>query len=154
MPLLRTTLLVQLLLLIDTSWPLSPILYCSGHFSALPKLYIPLYPLHQQTADGGCERDVVHWYTVHVGNWYTVHVGNSGKQHTWETLVYSKRGKLGIQYTWETRYTVHVENSDIHYTLKTGNSTRGKHWFTVHVGNSGTHYTWETLVYSVRGKLD
>ena len=31
MPLLRTTPLVQLLLLIDTSWPLSPILYCSGH---------------------------------------------------------------------------------------------------------------------------
>ena len=42
MPLFRTTPLVQLLLRIDTSWPLSPILYCSGHFSALPKLY--LYP--------------------------------------------------------------------------------------------------------------
>ena len=41
MPLLRTTPLVQLLLLIDTSWPLSPILYYSAHFSALPTLYTP-----------------------------------------------------------------------------------------------------------------
>ena len=31
MPMLRTTPLVQLLLRIDTSWSLSPILYCSGH---------------------------------------------------------------------------------------------------------------------------
>ena len=36
MPLLRTTPLVQLLLHIDTSWPLSRILSCSAHFSALP----------------------------------------------------------------------------------------------------------------------
>ena len=35
-------LLVQLLLHIDTSWPLSPILYCLGHYSVLPKL-IPLF---------------------------------------------------------------------------------------------------------------
>ena len=41
MPLLRTTPLVQLLLHIDSSWPLSPIHYCSGYFSALPKLYTP-----------------------------------------------------------------------------------------------------------------
>ena len=39
MSLLHTMALVQLLLRIDTSWPLSPIFYCSGHFSALPKLY-------------------------------------------------------------------------------------------------------------------
>ena len=45
MLLLRTTPFVQLLLPIDTSWPLSPILYCSGHFSALPKLYT-LYTPH------------------------------------------------------------------------------------------------------------
>ena len=37
----RTTPLVQLLLHIDTSWPLSPILYGSEHFSALSKA-IPL----------------------------------------------------------------------------------------------------------------
>ena len=34
MPLLCTMPLVQLLLCIDTFWPLSPVLYCSGHFSA------------------------------------------------------------------------------------------------------------------------
>ena len=41
MTLLRTTALVQLLLHIVTSWPLSPILYCSAHFSVLPMLYTP-----------------------------------------------------------------------------------------------------------------
>ena len=41
MPLLSTMPLVQLLLHIDTSWPLSPILYCSANFSVLPKLYTP-----------------------------------------------------------------------------------------------------------------
>ena len=41
MPLLRTTPLVQLLLHIDTSPHLSPILYYSAHFSALPTLYTP-----------------------------------------------------------------------------------------------------------------
>ena len=41
MPLLRTTPLVQLHLRIDTSWPLFLILYCSGHFLALTKLYTP-----------------------------------------------------------------------------------------------------------------
>ena len=55
MPMLRTTRLVQLLLHIDISWPLPPILYCSGHFSALPKLSTnysfcvphPFHILHQ-----------------------------------------------------------------------------------------------------------
>ena len=41
MPVLRTMPLIQLLLHMDTSWPLSPILYCSVHFSVLPKLYTP-----------------------------------------------------------------------------------------------------------------
>ena len=41
MPLLRTTPLVHLLLPLDTSWPLSPILYWSAHFSAIPTLYTP-----------------------------------------------------------------------------------------------------------------
>ena len=41
MPLLRTTPFVQLLLHIDTYWPLSPVLNCSAHFSALPTLYTP-----------------------------------------------------------------------------------------------------------------
>ena len=40
MPLLCTP-LVELLLRLDTSWPLFPIVYCSGHFSALLKLYTP-----------------------------------------------------------------------------------------------------------------
>ena len=40
MPLLHTTRLVQLLIHINTSWPLSPI-YCSAHFSVLPTLYTP-----------------------------------------------------------------------------------------------------------------
>ena len=31
----------ELLLHIDTSWPSSPILYCSAHFSMLPMLYTP-----------------------------------------------------------------------------------------------------------------
>ena len=41
MPLLRTTPLVQLLLHIDTSSHLSPILYCSAHFSELHTLNTP-----------------------------------------------------------------------------------------------------------------
>ena len=41
MPLLRTTPLVQLLLHIDTSFPISPILYCSSQILALHKLYTP-----------------------------------------------------------------------------------------------------------------
>ena len=41
MPLLRTTTLVQLLLNIDTSWHLSPILYSLAHFLAHPTLYTP-----------------------------------------------------------------------------------------------------------------
>ena len=41
MPLLRTTRLVQLLLHMDTSWSLSPILHCSAHYSTLPTLYTP-----------------------------------------------------------------------------------------------------------------
>ena len=41
MPLLHPTPLVQLLLHINTSWPLSPVLYCPAHFSALPMLYAP-----------------------------------------------------------------------------------------------------------------
>ena len=41
MPLLRTTPLVQFLLRIDTSWPLSPILYCSGHFFNGPQALYP-----------------------------------------------------------------------------------------------------------------
>ena len=41
MPLLRTTPLVQLLLHMDTSSPLSPVLCCSAYFSALPTLYTP-----------------------------------------------------------------------------------------------------------------
>ena len=50
MPLLRTTLLVQLLLHIDTSWPLSPVLYCSArtqHNNGTEQyslLYIPSSP--------------------------------------------------------------------------------------------------------------
>ena len=41
MPLLRTTPLVLLLLHIDTCWTLSPILYCSVHFSArsIPRIH-------------------------------------------------------------------------------------------------------------------
>ena len=39
--LLRTMPLVQLLIRIDTSWPLSPILNCYAHFSTLPTLYTP-----------------------------------------------------------------------------------------------------------------
>ena len=41
MPILRTIPLVQLFLHIDTSWPLSPVNYCSAHFSALPTHYTP-----------------------------------------------------------------------------------------------------------------
>ena len=41
MPMLRTKLFLQLLLHTDISWPLSPVLYCSAHFSALPTLNTP-----------------------------------------------------------------------------------------------------------------
>ena len=56
MPLLRTTPLVQLLLRIDTSWPLSPILYCLGHFSGLPKPTPLIYSVHHIpfTSSIGC----------------------------------------------------------------------------------------------------
>ena len=56
MPLLRTTPLVQLLIHIDTSSHLSPILYRSAHFPALPKLYTPHsfcvpHPFRNHTCD-------------------------------------------------------------------------------------------------------
>ena len=41
----QLTPLVQLLLHIDTSWLLSPILYCSGHFSALPSSFFYCFHL-------------------------------------------------------------------------------------------------------------
>ena len=43
----RTMLLVQLLLHIDTSWPLSPVFYCSAHFfSATPHSFCVPHQFH------------------------------------------------------------------------------------------------------------
>ena len=41
MPLLRTTPLAKLLLHIETTWPICPILYYSAHFSVLPTICTP-----------------------------------------------------------------------------------------------------------------
>ena len=66
-PLLCTTSLVQLLLHIDTSWPLSPVLYCSAHFSAPPRSIpsIHYYVYHISILSSNCHIATQVLKTIH-----------------------------------------------------------------------------------------
>ena len=88
MPLIRTTPLVQLLLRIDTSWPLSTILYCSGHISALSKLYTP----HSFCVPHPCH--ILHRLPLATPGTYVM--GNFGKPLDFP-LVWTRKGAVEPQ---------------------------------------------------------